>query len=496
MHLTRRAFVQGLAALPLTAGITPLARATVSHVRYDCASANGLEMLAVYADAVRQMQAMGPDNPMSWMWQWYTHFVDGTTTKAAELSRVFGDVDSTQKTFANETWNTCQSHSGQNANHFLPWHRMFVFYFERIVRQVSGRADFSLPYWNYTSSDPAQRGILPPQFRMPDDPVFECLYRDNRGTLANSGQRIDLNQPTDVMDITDAMSKTSYSTVGSVQGFCRAIDSGIHGRIHTLVGTSKDMGSVPYAGNDPLFWVHHANIDRIWASWNKNGNKNPTDATANPWINNQFVFADANGVRVQKPLKNYFSCLNLGYDYDAFIPKPATTTTMAAKMAIAGTGTKPTRVACAPTEANLGAKAVSVPLLPVSAQRKSVVLGLDDASPSGRAYLVLKELHTWSQPEVLFHVYLHPGHGGKLDAAHYVGNINFFDAEFHDHGTSTAMDMALGENFYSFDVTDLLQRMKKTGNQDAKDRLLVTIVPAGRPSGGQPMVGVIELHRQ
>ena len=56
--------------------------------------------------------------------------------------------------------------------------------------------------------------------------------------------------------------------------------------------------------------------------------------------------------------------------------------------------------------------------------------------------------------------------------------------------------MALSENFYSFDVTDLLQRMKKAGNSDAKDRLLVTIVPAGRPSGGQPMVGTIELHRQ
>ena len=496
MHLTRRAFVQGLAALPLTAGFTPLARATASYVRYDCASAQGQEMLAVYASAVSQMQALGPDNPMSWMWQWYTHFVDGTTTKAAELSRVFGDYDSPQKSLANETWNTCQSHSGQNSNHFLPWHRMFVFYFERIIRQVSGRTDFTLPYWNYTSSDPAQRGILPVQFRMPDDPVFGCLYRPNRTTLANSGGRIDQNQPTDVMDITDAMSTKSYTTVGSVQGFCRAIDSGIHGRIHTLVGTSKDMGAVPYAGNDPLFWVHHSNIDRIWASWNRNGNKNPTDATAYPWINDQFVFADANGVRVQKPLKNFFSALSLGYDYDSFIPKPpaTTTTTMAAKLAAGGS--RPERVACARSEANLGAKPVSLPLLPLSSQRKSMVLGLDDSQPGGRAYLVLKDLHTWSQPEVLFHVYLSPGHGGRLDAAHYVGNINFFDAEFHDHGTSTKMDMALGENFYSFDVTDLLERLKRSGTHDARDALLVTIAPAGRPSGGQPMVASLEQHRQ
>jgi len=499
MHLTRRTFVQGLAALPLTAGFSPLARAVTTSVRYDCASANGQAMLAVYADAVRQMQAMGPDNPMSWMWQWYTHFVDGATTKAAELSRVFGDADSPQKSFANEVWNTCQSHSGQNSNHFLPWHRMFVFYFERIIRQVCGRADFTLPYWNYTSSDPTLRGILPPQFRMPGDPVFDCLYRANRTTLANSGGRIDQNQPTDMMDITDPMSKTSYTTVGSVTGFCRTLDNSIHGRIHTLVGTSKDMGAVPYACNDPLFWVHHANIDRMWASWNRNGNKNPTDATAYPWINDQFVFADANGVRVQKPLKNYFSALSLGYDYDSFIPKPpastttTTTTTMAAKMAVGG---KPERVACTTKEANLGAQPVSLALLPLGSDRRSMVLGLDDAQPGRRTYLVLKDLHTWSQPEVLYHVYLHPGHGGRLDAAHHVGDINFFDAQFHDHGTGAKMDMALGENLYSFDVTDLLQRLKKSGTHDARDALLVTIAPAGRPSGGEPMVASIELHRQ
>jgi hypothetical protein len=56
--------------------------------------------------------------------------------------------------------------------------------------------------------------------------------------------------------------------------------------------------------------------------------------------------------------------------------------------------------------------------------------------------------------------------------------------------------MALGENIYSFDVTALLQRLKRSGTSDARDALLVTIAPAGRPSGGQPMVATIELHRQ
>ena len=113
---------------------------------------------------------------------------------------------------------------------------------------------------------------------MPTDPVYGVLYRANRTKLANTGQSIQAKQTVDVMDLTTAMAKTSYSNVGKVQGFCRALDAGVHSKLHVLTGTAKNMGSVPYAGRDPLFLVHHANIDRIWASWNANGG--PTRATA------------------------------------------------------------------------------------------------------------------------------------------------------------------------------------------------------------------------
>ena len=49
-----------------------------------------------FADAVRQMQALGPENPLSWMWQWYTHFVDGATNKSAEITRIFGPTATPQ----------------------------------------------------------------------------------------------------------------------------------------------------------------------------------------------------------------------------------------------------------------------------------------------------------------------------------------------------------------------------------------------------------------
>ena len=40
------------------------------------------------------------------------------------------------------------------------------------------------------------------------------------------------------------------------------------------------MADFSTVGGDPLFYLHHANLDRIWESWNRLGNSNPTDPTS------------------------------------------------------------------------------------------------------------------------------------------------------------------------------------------------------------------------
>ena len=494
-YLSRRTFIRGVAAMPLALWLARNANADVPAIRYDIATPQGAAMLQVYASAVAQMQALGPDSPLSWMWQWYTHFVDGTTTKSNEIARIFGGATTPQSALAIDMWNTCQSHSGQNTNYFLPWHRMYLFFLESIVRQVSGVPGFAMPYWNYISPDPALRGVLPQQFRLPGDASFGCLYRPDRTALANSGPPLQKNQSGDPMDISAAMAATAYSTVGTVQGFCRAIDSGIHGRIHVLVGTRKNMGAVPYAGRDPLFWVHHSSIDRMWASWNANGGVNPATAS---WTNKSFIFADATGQRVTAAIRDFFDISTLGYSYDALIP-PASSTfaKTAAIRATAPRNTVPRLIGSAPTATDLGEGPVHVPLLPAAGIRRTAVLGLDPLERDARTYLVVKDLHTWKQPEVLYDIYLEPAHGGRgLNRASRVGDINFFDAEFHDHGHGAMADV-VGENFYSFDVTDVLRAMARDPGANARDGLLVSIVPAGRPTAGAgPLVSTVELMRQ
>jgi hypothetical protein len=126
----------------------------------------------------------------------------------------------------------------------------------------------------------------------------------------------------------------------------------------------------------------------------------------------------------------------------------------------------------------------------------TAVLGLNPARTADQhCYVVLKGLHAWVQPEVLYHLYLRPSRAQRLAPDNYVGNINFFDAEFHDHGGG-AMAEALGENFYSFDVTSILQRL--AGNNIASsDTLLLTILPGGQPNPrAKPLIGSMQLILQ
>jgi tyrosinase len=48
------------------------------------------------------------------------------------------------------------------------------------------------------------------------------------------------------------------------------------------------MGGIPTAPTDPVFWMHHAEIDRIWAAWQpSHPGQNPSltgpAATMDPW---------------------------------------------------------------------------------------------------------------------------------------------------------------------------------------------------------------------
>ena len=74
----------------------------------------------------------------------------------------------------------------------------------------------------------------------------------------------------------DALNEKFYidSPTGSL-GFNPRLDQNPHFFTHFALG--GDMAEFSTVGGDPMFYLHHANIDRLWESWNRLGNTNPTD---------------------------------------------------------------------------------------------------------------------------------------------------------------------------------------------------------------------------
>src|ERR1700692_3485424 len=190
-----------LKAIPFSPWIQQQAHAQAPRVRYSAYSTQGKAMLVKYEAAVRRMMntSQTPESsPLSWTFQWYTHFVKQPPGKASELNRIY-PTPTPQRALAQDMWDTCQAHNGQDENYFLPWHRMFVYYFEMIIREMAQDPGFTLPYWNYSN---AADGAIPPEFRVATSP----LYRANRNSGVNTGSKI----PPNLVKL-DALKEKTYS---------------------------------------------------------------------------------------------------------------------------------------------------------------------------------------------------------------------------------------------------------------------------------------------
>ncbi|MDN5204915.1 tyrosinase family protein [Fulvivirgaceae bacterium BMA10] len=258
----------------------------------------GDPVIESYKRAIEVMRRRDSSDPTSWLYQAAIH---GTYTSPSQ-----------------ELWDQCQ----HGSFYFLAWHRIYLYYFERIVRDASGDTNWSLPYWNYSDNPDFRR--LPEVFRLPT--TNNPLYNSERNSRINSGSRLN---PSDV-SYEAAFSRINFtSSTGSGQSFGGqrvtrpSHFAGPHGRIenqpHDVVhmGIGGWMSDPNTAAQDPIFWLHHANIDRLWEKWLElgNGRANPTNDEA--WMNTVFEFFDENGRKVSKTGAQILSTVNqLGYRYD------------------------------------------------------------------------------------------------------------------------------------------------------------------------------------
>jgi hypothetical protein len=177
------------------------------------------------------------------------------------------------------------------SHHFFPWHRAYLYFHERILAwHLTGRAEldptFRLPVWAWESD-----------FDALNNP---SIYTDD---LDAAGHRNPLLHPRRFLlfqrNDTNALAAMTFRG-SDFFGYPPApgasnngsIENGVHANIHVDVG--DDMGQIATAANDPLFFAHHTNIDRLWSSWSALRGATAA-ATFDAWKHVTWTFADWDG---------------------------------------------------------------------------------------------------------------------------------------------------------------------------------------------------------
>jgi tyrosinase len=130
--------------------------------------------------------------------------------------------------------------------YFLAWHRGFLALFERQLQTLSGNASLMLPWWNFYAAP-----MLPWEF-----------------TDAASGNP--LYSPRANANIRDGLSLAPFDASvfnfqrGSNNAFESLFEYAPHDACHNLMGGTMITMQAPL---DPIFWIFHCNIDRLWHAW-------------------------------------------------------------------------------------------------------------------------------------------------------------------------------------------------------------------------------------
>lgn len=201
---------------------------------------------------------------------------------------------------------------------FLPWHREFLRRFEADLQRVSGDPNLTLPYWDW-ERDPTFPDFLggdgrPFQVQRMEPvayffPVMDGPFAmstgwtavDGTGTAVGPLQRTfglemvperdpdtrlpvldpKTGQPREVsvtlptlVEVQNALAIEDYDSApwdedGSLVSFRNVLEGWwrgpmLHNTVHVWVGASMGPGTSP---NDPVFFLHHCNVDRIWSNW-------------------------------------------------------------------------------------------------------------------------------------------------------------------------------------------------------------------------------------
>ena len=194
----------------------------------------------------------------------------------------------------------------RNAAHrgpvFCPWHRFMLRQLELNLQRVLGDANFGLPYWDWAadgqktaaqqkkskvwakdamggSGSPVTTG--PFKFSASSASAFRVRIEANvNGQLVQTSHGLRRSLGSQIAklpnraDATGAVAMTPYDDApwdtssggfrNRAEGWAPPAAPALHNRVHVWVGGDMLPSSSP---NDPVFYMNHCNIDRLWEAW-------------------------------------------------------------------------------------------------------------------------------------------------------------------------------------------------------------------------------------
>jgi len=366
----------------------------------------------------------------------------------------------------NATWCTCQHGTSQ----FLTWHRMYLYYFEQVLQAAAGNPSLRLPYWDYETD-----GRIPAAYRNPtyvnsnNQTVSNPLYVPNRQAQLASGSPL---TPA-VVSTAGAMPATSYSPFNS------ALEQTPHGSVHCATGVqscpSGYMGYVPTAGNDPIFYSHHANIDRLYECWLR---VNPAQRLpGGAMLNATFSFIDGAGNLVTRKVGDMLTTQQLNYGYTAGGGCPAARVIRPPLL----WREVPLRVFPLTGQVRFDRATTVVPLrVPAEARAQLFPPGGRNRPAARQATLVIDDVAFEEAPGVMYEIFMEGPNGRRVP----VGVLNFFTETAPRHGDMAGMAAPSGEK--RFDATAALQALGPAA-ADAK----LVFEPTTGVTGVRPAPGAV-----
>jgi tyrosinase len=190
---------------------------------------------AAFIDAVNKTHGVGAKAPA------YRDFV-GVHARAMNMGDPVG-----------MSWGVHSMGQMMPGRNFLAWHRRFVIQMENRLRKVD--PTIIIPYWNAIED----RAVPAPLDRAELLQSWSITRHWKPAILASQAD----------LDAANAM--------GTFLAFQSTLEGAVHASVHNAVGGTMASASSPA---DPLFFLHHANIDRIWSEWQvTHPTQNPPNAT-------------------------------------------------------------------------------------------------------------------------------------------------------------------------------------------------------------------------